>query len=73
MVAVTTFGGVLRVQAELEIPSAPGGSWDEVRVAKLVSLIREMVEAAELVDSAELEIIKPKIGLFFGETEVEFL
>lgn len=51
MIAVTTHEGVLRIHAEVRIPSAEAGTWDPARLGKLIGLIRDYTEAAELVDS----------------------
>ncbi len=50
MIAVAANDGVLRVHVEVKIPSAEGGQWSPERHAKLAELIRDYVDAAELVD-----------------------
>ena len=50
MIAISTNEGVLRVHAEVRIPSSESGAWDAARCGKLVDLISDYVEAAELVD-----------------------
>lgn len=53
MIAVATESGVLHVYAKVRIPSAEAGQWSPERHATLIELIRDYVEAAELVDGNE--------------------
>lgn len=52
MIAVSVTDGVLRVYAEVKVPSAEAGTWSPARQGKLLQLIRDYVEAAEVVDDA---------------------
>lgn len=63
MIAVSANDGVLRVQAELRIPSAESGTWSPERQARLAELINEYRDAAELVDDAERQNRYAKSGV----------
>lgn len=56
MIAISTINGVLRIQAEIPVPNAKALPWDHSRMAKLMELIEQYVEAAEMVDAAQLEL-----------------
>jgi hypothetical protein len=51
MIAITTIDGVLRIHAEVKIPSAECGQWSPSRIGRLAELITKMVAAGEFVDS----------------------
>lgn len=55
MILVNASDGILNIQAEVKIPSAPVGHWSPERHARLAELISDYVSAAELVDNAERE------------------
>lgn len=52
MIVITTEGRHLRIQADVAIPNAEAGQWDAPRIARLMELIEQYVEAAEMVDGA---------------------
>lgn len=56
MLAISANDGTLCIFGEIPIPSAEAGQWSEARIGKLMELIKETVDAAELVDSAAKEI-----------------
>jgi len=53
------------VEAEMRIPNAKGGVWDPARIAKLVQLIQDVVNAAEMVDEADAAVASNKIKNHF--------